>query len=73
FMALSTGLIPPKKGRGKGSKGKRGIVTPKKKSSITADDNILPDLDEALKLGKSIGRTEAEFAEEERWVHETHE
>ncbi|GJS52284.1 hypothetical protein Tco_0625646 [Tanacetum coccineum] len=49
FIALSTGLIPPNKGRGKGSKGKRAIVvTPRKKRSITVEANIIPDLEEAL-------------------------
>nr|GEU53927.1 Gag-Pol polyprotein [Tanacetum cinerariifolium] len=56
-----------------GGKGKRAIVTSTKKSSIIADDNILPDLDESLKLGKSLSRTKVEIAEEERRVHETHE
>ncbi|GJV69048.1 hypothetical protein Tco_1484557 [Tanacetum coccineum] len=73
FIALSTGLIPPKKSRRKVLKGKKATVTPKKKSSITADDNILQDPDEALKLGKSISKTEVEIAEEERLVHEIHE
>ncbi|GJS32591.1 retrovirus-related pol polyprotein from transposon TNT 1-94 [Tanacetum coccineum] len=64
-------------------KGKKKAVTPapkekkrknapQKKSSITAEDNILPDLDEALKLGESIGLTEAQKQEEERRLHETH-
>ncbi|GKE04822.1 hypothetical protein Tco_1396840 [Tanacetum coccineum] len=52
---------------------KKALVAPSKKSSITTDDNILPDPDEALKLGKSINITEVEIAEEERQVHETHE
>ncbi|GKD15681.1 hypothetical protein Tco_1200088 [Tanacetum coccineum] len=73
YLALSIGITPPKKGGGRGGKGKRATVTSTKKSSIIADDNILPDPDEALKLGKSISRTEVEIAEEERHVHETHE
>ncbi|GKB55026.1 hypothetical protein Tco_0905779 [Tanacetum coccineum] len=52
FLAISNGIIPLKKGRGQHAKGKREAVTPKKKSSITVDDNIIPDPDEALKLGK---------------------
>ncbi|GJW58606.1 hypothetical protein Tco_0105337, partial [Tanacetum coccineum] len=63
FLALSTGLIPPKKTRGKGSKGKKASVTPKKKSLISVDDNIIPEPDVALELGKSIRKTEAEIAE----------
>ncbi|GKC99991.1 hypothetical protein Tco_1170266, partial [Tanacetum coccineum] len=73
YIALSTGLIPPEKGRGKGSKGKKATVTPKKKGSITVDDNIILEPDVAFELGKSISRTEAEIAEEARRVHETHE
>ncbi|GJU89868.1 hypothetical protein Tco_1302291 [Tanacetum coccineum] len=53
FLALSTDLIPLKKSRGKGSKGKKAAVTPKKKSSITADDNIIPKPNVAFELGKS--------------------
>nr|GEW99442.1 hypothetical protein [Tanacetum cinerariifolium] len=73
YLALSTGTIPHKKGRGIGGKRKRTIVTSTKKSSITADDNFLPDPYEALKLGKSISKTKAEIDKEERRVHETHE
>ncbi|GJX94725.1 hypothetical protein Tco_0349311 [Tanacetum coccineum] len=73
FLALSTGLVPPKIGRGKGAKEKRETFTPKKKSYITADDNILLDPDEALKLGMSISKTKAEITEEEVRVHKTHE
>ncbi|GJY82812.1 hypothetical protein Tco_0496188 [Tanacetum coccineum] len=38
--------------------GKKANVTPSKKGSIIADNNILPDPDEALKLGKSISLIE---------------
>ncbi|GJS88593.1 hypothetical protein Tco_0771229 [Tanacetum coccineum] len=48
FLALSTSLIPPKKTIGKGSQGKKAAVTPKKKSFISADDNIIPKQDVAL-------------------------
>ncbi|GJU29915.1 retrovirus-related pol polyprotein from transposon TNT 1-94 [Tanacetum coccineum] len=51
---------------------KKKATTPRKKRSITADDNILPDPDEALKLGESMSLTEAEIEEEERRLHETH-
>nr|GEV28185.1 hypothetical protein [Tanacetum cinerariifolium] len=51
-IALSTGTeVPAKKGRkgqGKGLTGKKANVTPSKKGSISAEDNILPGLDEAL-------------------------
>ncbi|GJW06630.1 hypothetical protein Tco_1569053, partial [Tanacetum coccineum] len=36
FIGYSTGLIPPKKSRGKGSQGKKSAVTQKNKSSISA-------------------------------------
>ncbi|GJX57206.1 hypothetical protein Tco_0287103 [Tanacetum coccineum] len=74
FIKYSTGLIPPKKSRGKGSQGKKSAVTQKpasvevsdecdpgptkrqtgsrrkskKKVSISADDNIIPEPDVAL-------------------------
>ncbi|GKC55189.1 hypothetical protein Tco_1077934 [Tanacetum coccineum] len=73
FLTLSTGLIPPKKTRGKGSKGKKPSVTPKKKSLISSDDNIILEPNVALELAKSISKTEAEIAEEERRLYETHE
>ncbi|GJR31444.1 hypothetical protein Tco_1107676 [Tanacetum coccineum] len=73
FISLSTGLIAPKKSRGKGSKETKAAVTPKKKSSITADDNIIPEPDVDFELGKSIRKAEVEIAEEARRVHETYE
>ncbi|GKA24780.1 hypothetical protein Tco_0710813 [Tanacetum coccineum] len=69
---MSTGLIPPKKNRGKGSQGKKDAVTPKKKSSISAGDNIIPEHDVALELGKSMSLIEAEVEEAARRVHATH-
>ncbi|GKD35557.1 hypothetical protein Tco_1251066, partial [Tanacetum coccineum] len=63
YIALSTNTELPKvgKGKGKGPIRKKKVVTsvpkkkkrknaPRKKSFITANDNILPDLYEALKL-----------------------
>ncbi|GKC51301.1 hypothetical protein Tco_1074046 [Tanacetum coccineum] len=44
----------------------------KKKVTISADDNIIPDPDVALKLGKSISLTEAAEEEASRQVHATH-
>ncbi|GKE05144.1 hypothetical protein Tco_1397162 [Tanacetum coccineum] len=41
--------------------GKKANVTLSKKGSIIADNNILPDPDEALKLGKSICLIELAF------------
>ncbi|GJV41951.1 hypothetical protein Tco_1420391 [Tanacetum coccineum] len=73
FIAYSTGSIPQKKTKGKGSQGKKQTVTPKKKNFISADDNIIPDHDVALELGKSISKIEAEISEEEKHLHETYE
>ncbi|GJZ08920.1 hypothetical protein Tco_0543203 [Tanacetum coccineum] len=44
----------------------------KKKVIISADDNIIPNPDVALELGKSIIITEAEEEEAARQVHATH-
>ncbi|GKE42514.1 hypothetical protein Tco_1469798, partial [Tanacetum coccineum] len=44
----------------------------KKKFTITADDNIIPEPDVALELGKSISLTEAAKEEAARQVHATH-
>ncbi|GJR30672.1 hypothetical protein Tco_1106904 [Tanacetum coccineum] len=99
FIKYSTGLIPPKKSRGKGSQGKKEAVSPKpasvevsdesdseparkrtrsrrvikKKVSISAKDNIIPELDVALELGKSTSLTEAAEEKAARLVHATHE
>ncbi|GJS55025.1 hypothetical protein Tco_0628387 [Tanacetum coccineum] len=61
----------PKKTLPKKKESKKKVS--KKQSSITADDNILQDPDEALKLGKSVSQTETEITKEHRRVHETHE
>ncbi|GJW12251.1 hypothetical protein Tco_1578078 [Tanacetum coccineum] len=73
YVALCTGLVPLKISRGKGSKGKKAIVAPEKKSTIIADDNIVPEPDVVFELGKSISITKAKEQEEARRVHETHE
>ncbi|GKB69876.1 hypothetical protein Tco_0931288 [Tanacetum coccineum] len=44
----------------------------KKTVTIYAEDNIIPNPDVALELGKSISLTEAEEAEASRKVHATH-
>ncbi|GJU31005.1 hypothetical protein Tco_1174594 [Tanacetum coccineum] len=44
----------------------------KKKVTISADDNIIPDPDVALELGKSISLVEAKEEEASREVHATH-
>ncbi|GJS41854.1 hypothetical protein Tco_0566897 [Tanacetum coccineum] len=99
FIKYSTGQIPSKKSRGKGSQGKKTVDDSqetvdvseeskpepvkrktasrrvvKKKVTLSADDNIIPDdPDAALELGKSMSLTEAEEAEAARKVHATHE
>ncbi|GJR21514.1 hypothetical protein Tco_0970041 [Tanacetum coccineum] len=98
FILYSTGQIPPKKSRGKGSQGKKTADTTeesvevsdesdpeplirrktsrrkvvKKKASISVDDNIIPEPDIALELGKSISLAEAEESAAVRKVHDTH-
>ncbi|GJW76427.1 hypothetical protein Tco_0138109 [Tanacetum coccineum] len=98
FILYSTGQIPPKKSRGKGSQGKKTADTTKesvdvsdesdpeplirrktsrrkvvkKKATISADDNIIPEPDIALELGKSISLAEAEEEAAAREVHDTH-
>nr|GFA62820.1 hypothetical protein [Tanacetum cinerariifolium] len=98
FIKYSTGLLPPKKSRGKWSQGKKTVATPevdvdvseesdyeparkqtskkreiKKKVSISADDNIIIELDVALELGKSTSLTKNVEEEAARQVHATHE
>ncbi|GJS43295.1 hypothetical protein Tco_0568338 [Tanacetum coccineum] len=93
FYKYSTGQIPTKKSRGKGSQGKKTVDTSvkeievseesepkpakkratgkkrvKKTVTISAADNIIPDPDVALKLGKSINQTKAEQEEAARKV-----
>ncbi|GJU46766.1 hypothetical protein Tco_1204032 [Tanacetum coccineum] len=58
---------------GKGSKGKKQAVIPKKKRLISADDNIIPEPDVAFELGKSMSLTEVDEEEAARRVHATHE
>ncbi|GJS64787.1 hypothetical protein Tco_0679351 [Tanacetum coccineum] len=70
FTKYFIGLIPPKKSRGKGSQGKNRRKS-KKKVSIYADDNIIPELDVTLELGKSMSLTEAAEEEAARQVHAT--
>ncbi|GJR07059.1 hypothetical protein Tco_0530043 [Tanacetum coccineum] len=97
FIKYSTGQIPPKKSRGKGSHRKKTADTVeatvdiskesspeparkqtasrrvvKKKVTISVADNIIPDPDVALELGKSISLTKAAEEEVARQVHATH-
>ncbi|GJY47729.1 hypothetical protein Tco_0436792 [Tanacetum coccineum] len=68
YLAISSGIVDPKKER----KGMKATATLTKKGSITADENILSDPDEALQLGELMSLTKEEIAEEERRVQETH-
>ncbi|GJY41021.1 hypothetical protein Tco_0428291 [Tanacetum coccineum] len=98
FILYSTGQIPPKKSRGKGSQGKKTADTTeesvdvsnesdpeplirrktsrrkvvKKKATILVDDNIIPEPDIALELGKSISLIEAKEEAAAREVYDTH-
>ncbi|GJZ63140.1 retrovirus-related pol polyprotein from transposon TNT 1-94 [Tanacetum coccineum] len=60
FIKYSTGLIPLKKSRGKWSQRKQQAVTSKKKVSNSVDDNIIPEPDVALELGKYISLAEGQ-------------
>ncbi|GJS01881.1 hypothetical protein Tco_0318389 [Tanacetum coccineum] len=64
YLAISTAIVVPKKVR----KGMKATTTPTKKGSITTEENILFDPDEALQLGESMSLTEAKIAEEERRI-----
>ncbi|GKC49122.1 hypothetical protein Tco_1071867, partial [Tanacetum coccineum] len=75
FIKYSTNQIPPKKSRGKGSKGKKTAEesqetvdkSSQEESHTIADDNIIfDDPDAALELAKSIRQTEAEETEAAR-------
>ncbi|GKD87802.1 hypothetical protein Tco_1358956, partial [Tanacetum coccineum] len=75
FIKYSTGQIHPKKSRGKGLQEKKTANIPEAdvdKGTISVDDNIIPDPDVALELGKSISLTEAVEEEATRQVHATH-
>nr|GEU38624.1 hypothetical protein [Tanacetum cinerariifolium]GEU60046.1 hypothetical protein [Tanacetum cinerariifolium] len=71
FIKYSTGLIPPKKSRGKGSQGKKLAVAPKH-ASVEVFDESHPELANR-QTGKSINLAEAEEEEAARRVHTTHE
>nr|GEW76625.1 retrovirus-related Pol polyprotein from transposon TNT 1-94 [Tanacetum cinerariifolium] len=62
----------PKKSRGKVKRKTASRRVVKKKVTIYDDDNIVPDLDVALELGKSISLTKANEEEEAKQVHDTH-
>ncbi|GKB26443.1 hypothetical protein Tco_0865844 [Tanacetum coccineum] len=70
FLKYSTGQIPPKKSKAIKRTASRRVV--KEKVAIFAVDNIIPDPDVALKLGKSISLTEAAEEEAARQVQATH-
>ncbi|GKA47654.1 hypothetical protein Tco_0740537 [Tanacetum coccineum] len=81
-MSLNTPLasIPPKKTRvsdesdskpARKQTGSRRVI--KKKVSISAEDNIIPEPNVTLKLGKSMSLTEATKEEATRQVYGTHE
>ncbi|GKA35345.1 hypothetical protein Tco_0721836 [Tanacetum coccineum] len=78
---VKRGQIPPKKSRGNVHKGEEVLQIPeesvyrivtKKKATISVDDNIVPEPDIALELGKSSSLTEAKEEAAARQVHATH-
>nr|GEZ98872.1 hypothetical protein [Tanacetum cinerariifolium] len=56
YLAIPMGIVVPKKAR----KGMKTPATPNKKGLIITADNIIPDPEEALKLGKLISKTKSE-------------
>ncbi|GJS82028.1 hypothetical protein Tco_0748569 [Tanacetum coccineum] len=76
FIKYSTGQIPPKKSRGKGSQRKK--TTDDSQETIDISGESIPEPEQLserlLELGKSISKTKAEEAEAEatRQVHATH-
>ncbi|GJX74074.1 hypothetical protein Tco_0312669 [Tanacetum coccineum] len=70
FNLYSTSQIPPKKAEERRKTSRRKVV--KKKASILVDDNIIPEPDIALELGKYISLAEAEEEAAAREVHDTH-
>ncbi|GKD86554.1 hypothetical protein Tco_1357708 [Tanacetum coccineum] len=68
YLAIASSIVVLKKAR----TGMKATANPTKKGLITAEENILSDLDEALQLGESMSLTEVEIAKEERRLHETH-
>ncbi|GKF34197.1 hypothetical protein Tco_0107397 [Tanacetum coccineum] len=67
FIKYSTGLIPPKKSRGKGSQGKKVVVSPKPASVKVSDEY---DSEPARRRTSSRRAAEEEAA---RLVHATYE
>ncbi|GJX11944.1 hypothetical protein Tco_0201803 [Tanacetum coccineum] len=74
FLKYSTGQLPPKKKSEPEPVKKKTISrrVVKKKVIIFTADNIIPDPDVALELGKSISLTEDAEEEAARQVHATH-
>ncbi|GKA09675.1 hypothetical protein Tco_0689006 [Tanacetum coccineum] len=72
FIKYSTNQIPPKKSRGKGSKGKK--TTDESQETIDVSEESEPEPEPAKKKTstKSISQTEAEEAEAARKVHATY-
>ncbi|GJX83712.1 hypothetical protein Tco_0333193 [Tanacetum coccineum] len=67
YLAFSTGKASPKKSR----KRTKAATTPKKESSLTADDNIISeDPDAAFELAKSINRTKGLKQEQQNMFRE---
>nr|GEW55072.1 hypothetical protein [Tanacetum cinerariifolium] len=72
FIKYSTGQIPPKKSRGKGSQGKKTTHTHVADVDVSEELDLESPKNIALELNKSISKTEAEEAEAARQVHAMH-
>nr|GEW27720.1 hypothetical protein [Tanacetum cinerariifolium] len=73
FIKYSTGYIPPRRAEAKVYKERRLLMTLRKLLIYLKNDNILPDPDIALELGKSISLAKAKEEEAAKQVHVTHD
>ncbi|GKF64913.1 hypothetical protein Tco_0188361, partial [Tanacetum coccineum] len=71
FIRYSTGLLPPKKSRGKGSQGKKTADTPEAAVDVFEESDSEPARKQTSR--KSMSLTEAAEEEAARQVHATHE
>ncbi|GJV74089.1 hypothetical protein Tco_1494084 [Tanacetum coccineum] len=72
YHMFSTNQIPPKKSRGKGSKGKKTADESQETIDVSEESEPEPEPAKKKTSTKSISQTEAEEAEAARKVHATH-
>nr|GEX36835.1 hypothetical protein [Tanacetum cinerariifolium] len=72
FIKYSTGQIPPKKSRGKGSQGKKIVDDSQETVDVSKKSEPEPVKKKTAELGESISLTEAEEEESPKQVHATH-